>query len=85
MPKQKPTDLNICLLNLWSVRNKTKDVTALLKDNENFLEYLYICGMRTTQMTILMQCCPPGFSFIVHQRLIKDEVENASSTGVISI
>ena len=53
MPKQQPTELNFSLLNLWSVRIKTKDVTALLEVNEYFSEYLYNCGLQTTQMTIL--------------------------------
>ena len=85
--KQKSTELNICLHNVRSIRNKTKDVNALLEVNEISLG-VFIESWITNNSDddfILKQCCPPGFFPIVHQGWIKEEVDFASFTDMISI
>ena len=61
--EQKSTELNICLHNVRSIRNKTKDVNALLEVNEISLG-VFIEARITNNSDddfILKQCCPSGF------------------------
>ena len=71
--KQRSTEIKICLHNVRALRNKTKDVNALLEVDEIssrvFIE-MWI-KKNSDDGFILKQCCRPGFSSIVHPRLIK--------------
>ena len=85
--KQRSTELNFCLQNVRSFRNKTKDVKALLEVNEINLG-VFIESWITRNWDddfILEQCCPRVYFSIVHLVLIKEEVEFASLTDMISI
>ena len=71
--EQRSTELNTCLHNVRSIRNKTKDVNALLEVNEISLR-VFIESWITNNSDddfILKQYCTPGFLFYSAPRVNK--------------
>ena len=83
--KRRSTELNFCLHNVRSVRNQTNDVYALLEVNEISSGVYGIVDYEQLKWRLYSKAVLSPWIFVIVHQGLKEEVEFASFTDMISI